>query len=172
MLDARLTAEEQRWRDDLIACFRHADGYRLGHGCKQFARVAKEGPSHDFGRALDGHIPLRKSPVFLSSLPFEEFLPERAKSLKISSKLAASEESYAEAGLDTVIYLENVIGAITKFCFEAEHQPKSWFRQAIETYLTEYAQRNGLQPLRVCPKMGIFLVMHSNRCGFLGCAGS
>ncbi len=26
--------------------------------------------------------------------------------------------------------------------------------------------------LRVCPKMGIFLVMHSNRCGFLGCAGS
>ena len=26
--------------------------------------------------------------------------------------------------------------------------------------------------LRACPKMGIFLVMHSNRCGFLGCAGS
>ena len=25
--------------------------------------------------------------------------------------------------------------------------------------------------LRVCPKMGIFLVMHSNRCVFLGCAG-
>ncbi len=26
--------------------------------------------------------------------------------------------------------------------------------------------------VRACPKMGIFLVMHSNRCGFLGCAGS
>ncbi len=26
--------------------------------------------------------------------------------------------------------------------------------------------------VRCCPKMGIFLVMHSNRCGFLGCAGS